>query len=202
VNWYDKFAKERILINVADTHSKYWAAYLDEATATVHVRWGRLGTKGGQQAKTFPHASQAVSYISTKFNEKQRKGYTDKIRGETIDAGRLEKLSIEAAIVGTQNKCQSMEWVEITSADDSACKFARINDTRIYEPDCTPGLLVTMETKKTYHQLNDFSLLFTGDAAFLADQYTGIAYLKVEKKDPLYELTQKVEEAVGRSLSK
>jgi len=198
---HDKFTEEHILIQQDSLHNKYWAARLDEATMTVHIRWGRLGTKGQGQTKQFGGKYEATNFMSTKFNEKARKGYKDKIRGTQIDPGMLEKLSIEAAVVGTQNKCQGMEWVEIVSRDDSACKFTRINDTRIYEPDCTPGLLVSMETKKEYHKLNTFSLLFTGDAAFLADQYTGVAYLKIDKADPLYELTQKVEEAVGRSLS-
>jgi predicted DNA-binding WGR domain protein len=197
---HDKFTEERILVHQESEHNKFWAARLDETTMTVHIRWGRLGTKGLGQTKQFGGRYEAVNFMNSKFNEKARKGYKDKIQGETIDAGKLEQLSVAAAIVGTQNKCHDMEWVEIQSTD-KLCKFVRINPNRIYEPDCTPGLLVSMETKKEYHGLNTFCLLFTGDAAHLADKYTGIVYQKIDKQNPLYELTEKVEQAVGRSLS-
>jgi len=198
---HDKFTEERILIQQDDEHNKFWAARLDESTMTVYIRWGRLGTKGQSQTKQFGGRYAATNFMHTKFNEKTRKGYKDNIRGETIDAGKLEQLSVAAAIVGTQNKCHAMEWVEIKSTDANGCHFSKINSDRIYEPDCTPGLMVNMETKKAYHSLTSFCLLFTGDAAYLADPFTGVAYQKVSKQDPLYELTEKVEQAVGRSLS-
>jgi len=199
--WYDHYKQEKILVQQGDGHNKFWAAYVDEKTNIAHVRWGRIGTKGQSQDKPFPGFYNAAAFLDTKFNEKKRKGYVDKLNGVSIDGPKLEQLAVEAAIVGTQNKCHEMEWVEIQPHGDCDFTYHKIKQTRLFEPDCVPGLLVAMETKKAYDGSTSFSLLFTGDAAFLVNQSARKTHRRIVKSDPLYELTQKVEEAVGHSLS-
>lgn len=204
MSWYEKLKTEKILVQQSSEHNKFWAGKLDESTCSVIVRWGRIGTKGQSQTKTFSSAYSAADHLDTKLREKMRKGYTSKLDGETIDAAKLEELAIRAAIVGTQNKCHKMQWVEITQ-EGSTFGFKAISDERLYEPDCVPGLLVAMETRKEYDGLTSFNILFTGDAAFTANTpktlEVGVTTGKIEKTDKLYQLTKKVEEAVGRSLS-
>jgi len=204
--WYDKLKEERILVQQKAEHNKFWAGRLDENTNTVETRWGRIGTKGQSQTKTFSSTYQAANFLENKLHEKRRKGYTDKFNGESIDSAVLEKLAVEAAIVGTQNKCHSMEWVEIVGEKNGRLSYKMIPDQRLYEPDCVPGLLVAMETRKEYDGETRFGILFTGDAAYRTNYQTGVSdvgatIVKISKSDELYELTKKVEEAVGRSLS-
>ena len=185
----------QIIINTSETHNKFWMATTD-ANNTVHIRWGRIGLIGQTQEKSFVSAYQAAAFVQSKISSKMRNGYVDNLHGQPVDSAMLEKLAIEAAVVGTQNKCHNMQWVEIiTGGTDPGYQF--IPDQRLYEPDCVPGLLVSMETRKPYEGLNKFSILFTGDAAYHCSSYQK----KISKTDELYELTKKVEEAVGRSLS-
>lgn len=201
MSWIDKFKDGKILIHQEAYHNKYWSAIFDETNLTVIVKWGRIGTKGSQKTYKFGSTYQAAAFLDTKFNEKKRKGYVDKLNGVSIDGPKLEQLAVEAAIVGTQNKCHEMEWVEIQPHGDCDFTYHKIEQTRLFEPDCVPGLLVAMETKKAYDGSTSFSLLFTGDAAFLVNQSARKTHRRIVKSDPLYELTQKVEEAVGHSLS-
>jgi predicted DNA-binding WGR domain protein len=203
MSWYDKLKDEKILVHQGAEHNKFWAGKLHESTCSVEARWGRIGTKGQSNTKSFSTVYAAANHLDNKFREKKRKGYTDKLDGEPIDSAKLEELAIRAAVVGTQNKCHDMQWVEITS-DGPTVEFQSISDQRLYEPDCVPGLLVAMETRKEYDGETSFSILFTGDAAHKArtnKAKSGVTTGKIEKSDELYELTKKVEEAVGRSLS-
>lgn len=112
--WYDAYKEEKIVVQQEGNHNKFWAAHYDESTNTVYVRWGRFGTKGQSQEKKFGSISQAASFISDKYYEKKRKGYTDTDKqGNKIDHARFEMMCIEAAIVGTSNKCDALDWVEL-----------------------------------------------------------------------------------------
>lgn len=201
--WYDKLKEERILVHQGSEHNKFWAGRLDENTNTVEIRWGRIGTKGQSQTKKFGSTYQAANFLDGKLREKRNKGYTNQHNGEPIDNTKLEELAVQAAIVGTQNKCHNMQWVELTS-DGPSITYQHIRDQRLYEPDCVPGLLVSIETRKEYDGQTQFSILFTGDAAHKVSHATsprGVTNGKIDKTSQLYELTKKVEEAVGRSLS-
>lgn len=199
MSWLNRLKEERILIQTIGGHNKFWAAYMDENN-TAHVRWGRIGTKGMSQTKTFSTPYQAAHFINKKFDEKYRKGYTDKIDGAIIDRAKLEELAIEAAIVGTQNKCDGMAWVEITRTDPVT--YLKIDEDRLYEPDCTPALLVNITTRQSFDGQFNFNLLFTGEDVMLAtSKNSGLATQKIEKSHPLYDLTTKVEQAIGRRLS-
>lgn len=196
MSWYDRYKEEKILVHQGAEHNKFWAAHYDDKTNEVHVRWGRIGTKGQSQTKKFGSQYQAVNFIDTKFREKCRKGYKDKIDGKPIDQGVFEKLAIEAAIVGTQNKCHEMQWVEIKDAANGG--FVHITEDRLFDPDCNPGLLVKIETRKEYDGDTSFRLLFSFDNCFKIGRNGMHA---ITKSSDLYKMAQKVEEAIGRNLS-
>lgn len=194
--WYDKFKEERILIQKEDNHNKFWAAHWDDNTNLVHVRWGRMGTAGQSQTKPFTNSYEAINFIDNKYREKIRKGYSDRIDGKKVDRQLFEKLTIEAAIVGTQNKCSNMQWVEITNPN--TMQHTPISDERLFSPDCNPAILVSLETRKKYDGQNNFKLLFTFDKSYKID---GLRSEVISQQSDLYQLTKKVEEAIGRSLS-
>lgn len=194
-NWYDKYKTEKILIQQEENHNKFWAARYDETSGTVYVRWGRIGTAGQTQKKSFGNVYAATDFITTKFREKNRKGYTNQYQDAPITQEVLDKLATEAAIVGTQNKCSQLTWVEVQPGGYKVVSAERLSD-----PECNPGLLAHLTTRKEYAGNNEFIILFTEDAAWLATS-TGHCTSRITKTHVLYELVQRVEEAVGRSLS-
>lgn len=196
MSWLDQYKEERIVVQQSDEHNKFWAAHWDEPAREVKVRWGRLGTAGQTQTKKFGSQYEAAIFISNKYNEKRRKGYKETVDGKKIDRQLFEKMTIEAAIVGTQNKCHEMQWVEI--ADEANGMFSPITEDRLFSPDCNPGMLVQLETRKEYDGETSFRLLFTFDKCFKV----GRGHITpITKSSDLYKMTQKVEEAIGRSLS-
>jgi predicted DNA-binding WGR domain protein len=188
-------AKEQILVCTEDNHSKFWM--YTEANGVYTARWGRLGTKGGQP-KTYSY-----SEIVSKVYEKQRKGY------KQITRDVYEQKTVEAAIVGTQNKCHTMRWLE-QKKDASAFGslrfadgviYAPVDERRLQEPDCEPALMVVLETRKEY-----LELLFTPDGSYLlgstGSRSQGLSMRQpVTKGHALYELVAKVEESLGRGLA-
>lgn len=201
--WWDKYKTETIVVHQGEGHNKFWAAQLDTNTFKVSVRWGRIGTKGQSQEKTFGSQYQAAGFIDSKLGEKRRKGYVETFNGQPIDSTKLEELCIEAAIVGTSNKCHAMQWVEITSDDPATIAFSKIDQTRLMDPTCNPALLVDIETKKEYCGRSRFSILFTGDAAYFSSPNPSVV-AKSQRITPSHdaaELTGKIEEAIGRKLN-
>jgi predicted DNA-binding WGR domain protein len=190
--WIDKYKTEQVLIQQEENHNKFWAAVVDEKTFKASIRWGRLGTKGQSQEKDFTTSWEAANFIDTKLREKRRKGY------EPITKSAFDKLCIQSAIVGTANKCNQFEWVEIKGDN----YFVTIDDNRLQNPDCNPGVYVEVETKKKYGGESSFNILFTFDKAYLIGPKRFITPVGlITKESPIYELTAKVEEAIGRSLS-
>lgn len=190
MGWFDKYKNEQYLIQQEDEHNKFWTAVMDPKTHKVTIRWGRIGTKGQSQEKDFSGEYAAGRFIEGKMSEKTRKGY------RTIDKKKLDEMTIQAAIVGTSNKCHSFSWVEIKNPKE--LEFEKIKDDRLADPDLNPGIYVEVETKKEYSGRTKFKLLFTFEQVF--DVSTRSPSL-VTKASPIYELTQKVEEALGRTLS-
>ncbi len=189
--WYDKYKKETILIHQEAEHNKFWSAQMDEKTFKVVIRWGRLGTKGQSQEKEFSAEYGAGQFIESKMSEKRRKGY------RPIEKKKFDELSIQSAIVGSSNKCRNFRWVEIT--DEANLKFQSISEDRLADPACNPGVFVEVETKKEYAGRTMFALLFTFEQVF--DVTDGRNITLVTKASPIYDLTGKVEEALGRTLS-
>jgi hypothetical protein len=131
------------------------------------------------------------------MREKRNKGYMP------IEQKKFDQLSIQAAIVGTANKCSEFKWVEVT---DEGRKFHQVSEDRLANPECNPGLYMEIETKKEYGNKHKFNLLFTFTQAFeVTQKLHGInsTYIcePVTKDSPIHELTTKAEEALGRSFS-
>jgi len=201
--WWDKYKTETIVVHQGEEHNKFWAAQLDTNTFNVLIRWGRMGTKGQSQEKKFRSQHEAAGFIDSKLNEKRRKGYVSTFNGRPIDKAKLEELCIEAAIVGTSNKCHTMQWVEITNDDPVTIAFSKIDQARLIDPTCNPALLVDIETKKGYCGQSRFSILFTGDAAYFSHPNPSIVKKdqRITPSHEVAELTGKIEEAIGRKLS-
>lgn len=202
MSWYDRYKGEKILIHTGDIHNKFWAASWDDKTNKVNVRWGRIGTKGQSQVKDFGGKVAAINFIDGKFREKCRKGYFDTYNGKAITQASLDRLHTEAAIVGTQNKCHDFKWVEIT-VNSRTVDFKEIPEERLYDPDCHPAILVDFETRKDVRGRSKFKFLFT-----LEETYDVLGHSCWTTKDqlvasahPLRKMVDKVEEAIGRSLS-
>lgn len=202
MSWTDRYKEEKIVVHQGPTHNKFWAAWWDDTTNQVHIRWGRLGTKGQSQTKSFGGSYAAADFIDTKYREKRRKGYLDlDENGNPIDHARFEMMCTEAAIVGTQNKCHNMHWVEL-AADGDGFSYVEITDDRLYSPDCNPGLLVEFETKKEHDNRNRFKFLFTFEETYdIRDANRAAKNQLVTSAHPLHKMTEKVEEAIGRKLS-
>lgn len=186
--WCDRYKNEKIVICQEGPSNKFWAAHYDEATKTVHIRWGRIGQSGQTQEKSFESEYAAANFIDTKYREKARKNY------KKIDKTQFDKLCIEAAIIGTANKCEQMRWVEIKDIDK--LKFVDCTEARLQDPQCVPGIVITAKTKKVYDGQTTLNILFTFDNSYDLNNNTAIT-----KTNPLYEITAKIEEAIGRSLS-
>lgn len=60
---------------VGGTSAKFWEITL--AGTVVTVRFGRLGTYGQMQAKTFPTAEAARQHVEKVIADKTRKGYCE-----------------------------------------------------------------------------------------------------------------------------
>lgn len=189
--WLDKYKKETILIQQEGNHNKFWSSVVDEKTNKATIRWGRIGTKGQEQVKDFDNQYAATEFVRSKQAEKSRKGY------RPIEKKKFDEMSIQAAIVGSSNKCRNFRWVEIT--DDANLKFSTCTEERLQNPDCNPGVFVEVETKKAYDGKNVFALLLTFTQVY--DVTNGRNITLVTKTSPIYDLTQKVEEALGRSLA-
>lgn len=190
MGWFDKFKTEKILIQQEDEHNKFWSAVMDAKTFKVTIRWGRLGTKGQNQEKEFKSEWEAGRFIESKMSEKRRKGY------QPIEKTKFDKLCIQSAIVGTSNKCHEFEWVEII--DEKSLTYKKITEERLADPNCNPGIYVEIETKKKYGGRDSFRLLFTFSQMF---DLHNIGPVLITKENQLYTLTEKVEEALGRSMS-
>jgi predicted DNA-binding WGR domain protein len=202
MSWCDRYKEEKIVVQQGAGHNKFWAAWYDDATNQVYIRWGRLGTKGQSQTKSFGSSYAAANFIDGKYHEKRRKGYRETDSdGNQIDHARFEMMCTEAAIVGTSNKCHKMQWVELSQTDDTI-NFTPISDDRLYSPDCNPGLLVEFETKKEHGGRYAFEFLFTFEETYDIDGDGGVTTERlVGPSHPLYKMTEKVEEAIGRRLS-
>jgi len=197
-----------ILIHQDDIHNKFWIAEYNKSTKIVTTKWGRIGTKGQSKTKPFPTDYQAESWISSATYKKQEKGYVNQYDYKPITDHTLQKLATIAAIIGTQNKCQDPQWVEIDLNNKS---YKKIDENRLQHPECYPGLRLRIETKKSYKdEIGDdhtfFNLIFCSDGCFRSN-YSGSfittanTIKKIEKDDPIYPLVLKLEKAVGLILS-
>jgi len=57
------------------TSSKFWE--IEQDGSDLNIRWGRIGTAGQCQSKTFADATKATAALDKLIHEKTRKGYTE-----------------------------------------------------------------------------------------------------------------------------
>lgn len=60
---------------VEGTASKFWE--VEQDGSDLNVRWGRIGTQGQSQTKSFADAAKAASALTRLVNEKTGKGYSE-----------------------------------------------------------------------------------------------------------------------------
>ncbi len=190
--WYDKYKNEKILIKKTEENNKFWAAYLDDKTNMVYVRWGRIGTKGQSQTKSFTSLYQATNFIDGKYHEKSREGYTDKHQGRIITPSVFDKICLEASIVGTSNICNELLWCDIYSPETH--RWRCISDEELLNPNIKPGIIINFSTGKSYNGRSTFRVLFDFDKF-----YDTSMNKYIEKGDPLYPLLMKFGEAICRT---
>lgn len=202
MSWYDRYKEAKILV-IQDTNAKgvsrnaFWQGYYDPKTNQVHLKWGRIGTKGQSKSKDFGSEGSAINFIDKKYREKRNKGYTSQHEGSPIDSAMLDQLHIEAQIVGASNKMIDMQWMECTGDH----QFSEINVERLYDPECNPAIRVKLETRKSYADQNVFTLLFGGDGSYIVSGPRGGILTPISSTHPLHKMVEKVEEALGRKLS-
>ncbi len=209
-SWYDEYKEAKCLIHTGDKHNKFWIAETDVNTHEVSVRWGRLGTKGQNQKKSFDSPVAAANFVDNKIREKKRKGY------EFTDKPKLDRLATEAAIVGTANKCGELSWIEthdegngptgafgsgvLVTADEHVC-FSFINEDRLADPSCSPGILVSLTTRKEIDGRHEFDLVFTESGSYVfEDRSRSGRAAVIDDGHPLHNLVEKVQESLGSSL--
>ena len=177
-------------------HNKYWIIDRDPTNpAIVLVKNGRLGSPKGtiQPPKDCGSEWSADRYIENKIDEKLRKGY------RKIDENKFKQLTMQASVIGLNNKCDLMQWVEQIPSDDQHYNFRNVGESRLMQPDYNPALLVSLTTKKAYAGQNSFRFLFTPDKSYEVRGYGvrgGVHQFEVReitKSDPLYDISSKVE---------
>jgi len=206
--WYDKYKEAKILVHRSESragsHNKFWYAHLDSVTSQVFVRWGRIGTKGQSQTKSFDSNSKAASFINAKYRQKTGKGYVNQVDGEVVDQAKFDQLNMEAALVGASNKLIKFKWLEAVGDDEA---FVPIDLERLYSPECSPAIYVELETRKLYCGLRKFSLIFSGDRIYMSSDRIGSGSMprrncdEVSSGHDAYKFAQKAQEAIGASLA-
>lgn len=186
--WLNQHVEETILIHQGDNHNKFWTIRWDNTTKTIHTRWGRIGTAGGSK-ETPADVHTAPAIISRKQHQKMAEGYR-KIKSSDFD-----KLTIQAAIVGSQNKCHDLQWVEISS-DGEHISWHVISEDRLYDPNCNPGLLLKLETRKCGGETS-FQLLFSVEKCY---KVSDDSLFPITEGHALYSITKKIEEAISVKL--
>lgn len=188
--------KDQYLINTAEEHSKFYIIRYD-STGMSYARYGRLGTKGKPENKQHGSEYIAASFVHDKYNEKIRKGYAQ------ISKADFDKKAMEAAIVGSQNKCTAFQWIEVKG---EFVTYA--NEERIAHPDCKVGIYVEFVTRKVFDGLTEFVIIVWPDAS--VNLYYGphvirrqgsslkdIQDNRLSSTHPAHSMVEKVCEAIG-----
>lgn len=159
-------------------HSKFWSAELDpNDDKIVIVRWGRIGTKGQSQTKTFRAPYDAQCFITRKSHEKRCDGYGG------ADAYRLDLLNKIAEAIGSANKITDYNWVK-----KHGSRYMTVNEDTLMDPGYEPTISASVESRR----LGSLKLIFTATEC-LCDR--GDGYIPIEDKD-INEFATKVHAAL------
>lgn len=77
--------------------AKFWEFTISENSSEVHLRYGKIGTDGRTQAKSFPTYDEALSYAEATAASKVKKGYALGSSSDTLDARANEVSSAKKA---------------------------------------------------------------------------------------------------------
>ena len=66
-----------------DTSSKFWQ--IEQSGCELHIAWGKLGSTGQRQTKSFDDAAKAQAAKAKLIAEKTRKGYVPVGGADTVD---------------------------------------------------------------------------------------------------------------------
>lgn len=105
---------ERLFTNTTSSSNKFWAVN-QIGPGSCEVRWGRIGTSGQKQTKTFSSTHSMTLFIDRKISEKLSEGYV------AVSTEDLQKEVQTARELGTQFKISRMEF--ITSAVSNGLVF-------------------------------------------------------------------------------
>ena len=86
-------------------HNKFWSYQIQDDTS-VEIIWGRIGTPGSRQTRTFPNHRAMMKFIDKKVNEKMAKGYHEMADQE------FNEETQKAKAIGHQYKIIDVQWVE------------------------------------------------------------------------------------------
>ena len=172
---------KRIIVNTSAGSNKYWMLLPHPTIPAVYkCRNGRLGTNG--QAQKDLYSYEAHNKLYTKISE----GYRE------VNEREFERLNTQAAIVGSTNKCDTLQWVERRGD-----VYHAVSDEHLADPSYDPILLVHVTTRQEIDGKTEFWLLFTPEASFeLQSLPWPLTLVPVTGK--LAKLTARVEDAMGR----
>jgi len=128
---------KKILVTQEEKHNKFWIG--EVKGTTLHTKWGRIGTIGQQKSYKKSSKYDAERMLDKKFREKYNKGYDE----NTLE--QFKEKTIIAKIIGTANKMDYF-WVELDLKKKKFWKKAEAE--RLQQPDCEPGLMIDMQTRK------------------------------------------------------
>jgi predicted DNA-binding WGR domain protein/stalled ribosome alternative rescue factor ArfA len=204
---------KQIFVNQESKHNKFWTIKTrtgQEFHRIVETNHGRLGTKGKVYGKKFNSPTAAKLFVISKVDEKKRKGYVE-IKQEQLDA-----LHIQSAIIGTQNKLEEFEWVEILATtprlDSTAppspwrsIMLKPVLDTRLAEPDYDPAIRVVVGMRSK-HFKDKISIVLTADSIYQLTRHrprkgrASYQAEQIDKQHELFDMCDKIKEAVSHSL--
>lgn len=214
-----------VLINRADGHNKFWRATMSSLGDKFIVtrNWGRIGQVGSDKSEIFSTEYSALLNIRKLIEEKERDSYTK------ISDKEFERQTAIASAIGTANKILEVKWLEfidsspahsyielrnytsLPTVKDADINYVYTTEERLSSPDCNPGLMLDIETKKKYQESNRHCLIIAEDKIYSSIALRGYsadhiwkykADVSLIKEDhPLYALAQKVQKAIYHILN-
>ena len=142
-----------ILICKEESHNKFWRA--KRTGYDVLIEWGRVGTAGQRQEKSFSSEWEADHFINGKRSEKARKGY------KAVTSAILNEEALKAEIIGTANKLDQFQWAKKIKEG----QYEAVNVEALSDPDVDPGILVAVTTRKEYDGRDQFADFLTAALA-------------------------------------
>ena len=184
---------ETILINQRSRHNKFWIVSVNGNN--VMRKWGRIGTKGQQRTDAFDDDLKASRFAHDKEWSQRSQGY------QPCNKQLYNKLSTEAAVVGTKNKCLQIEWVEFVTDQYGIGihGYNSIDESKLCDPKCNPALLVSVEFQKPQLTNKVHLLIYTNKGIYTSD-YSATLNRPIRKLDntsKIYNLAIKIGETIN-----